>query len=64
MSYKVRPYVPQKPQNESGVVVHTYNHPVTSVSMRQEDQELKVILNYIESLRLAWARQDPFSMIK
>lgn len=31
---------------ESDVIVSTYNHPVTSVSLRQEDLVFKVILNY------------------
>lgn len=28
-------------------------------SLRQEDQRLKVSLDYIESFRLAWDKQDP-----
>lgn len=41
---------------KSGMVAHTYD-PSTGLSA-QEDQEFKVILDYILSLRPPWATED------
>lgn len=36
-----------------------YKFVISTLTYKQEDQEFKVILSYIVSLKLAWATRDP-----
>ena len=51
----MKSWVPSLAPHKLGIVACTHTPVIPTHEKRQKDQEFKVILDYIRSLRIAWA---------